>query len=58
MAKEDIVKYQFNNRTPEEQQQIATMGGIASGKARQEKAQLKKELEMMLKSTDEGTNIF
>ena len=44
----------LNERTKEEQRQIATMGGIASGKARQEKAQLKKELEMMLKSTDEG----
>lgn len=48
MAKEDIVKYQFNNRTAEEQQTIATMGGIASGKARQEKATMKKTLEMLL----------
>ena len=48
MAKEDIVKYQFNNRTAEEQQTIATMGGIASGKVRQEKATMKKTLEMLL----------
>ena len=48
MAKEDIVKYQFNNRTAEEQQTIATMGGIASGKARQEKATMRKTLEMLL----------
>lgn len=48
MAKEDIVKYQFNNRTAEEQQTIATMGGIASGKARKEKATMKKTLEMLL----------
>ena len=48
MAKEDIVKYQFNNRTAEEQQEIARQGGIASGKARQEKATMKKTLEMLL----------
>lgn len=48
MAKEDIVKYQFNNRTAEEQQTIATMGGIASGQARREKATMKKTLEMLL----------
>jgi hypothetical protein len=29
-------------------------GGIRSGEVRREKAQLKKELEMMLKSTDDG----
>lgn len=34
MAKEDIVEYQFNNRTAEEQQELARMGGIASGEAR------------------------
>lgn len=44
----------LSERTKEEQRQIATMGGIASGKVRQEKAQLKKELEMLLKSTNEG----
>lgn len=48
MAKEDIVKYQFNNRTAEEQQEIATMGGKASGKARQEKATMRKTLERLL----------
>ena len=48
MAKEDIVKYQFNKRTAEEQQEIAKMGGIASGKARQEKATMKKTLERLL----------
>ena len=48
MAKEDIVKYQFNKRTAEEQHKIAVAGGIASGKARQEKATMRKTLEMML----------
>lgn len=38
----------LNERTKEEQRQIATMGGIASGKARQEKATMKKTLEMLL----------
>ena len=48
MAKEDIVKYQFDKRTAEEQQEIARQGGIASGKVRQEKATMKKTLEMLL----------
>lgn len=48
MAKEDIIKYQFDNRTAEEQQQIATMGGIASGKARKQKATMKATLEKLL----------
>jgi len=38
----------LSERTKEEQRQIATMGGIASGKARQEKATMKKTLEMLL----------
>lgn len=49
MAKEDqIEEYRFDNRTPEEQREIARMGGIASGKVRQEKATMKKTLEMLL----------
>ncbi len=49
MAKEEqIEEYRFDNRTPEEQRKIARMGGIASGKARQEKATMKRILEMML----------
>ena len=55
MAKEDIVKYQFNNRTAEEQQKIAVMGGIASGEARREKASMRKTLEMYLKMTNPDT---
>lgn len=38
----------FNERTEEEQREIARQGGIASGKARQEKATMKKTLEMLL----------
>lgn len=49
MAKQDqIEEYRFDNRTPEEQREIAKMGGIASGKARKEKATMKKTLEMLL----------
>ena len=38
----------LNERTKEEQREIARQGGIASGKARQEKATMKKTLEMLL----------
>lgn len=38
----------MNERTKEEQKKIATMGGIASGKVRQEKATMRKTLEMLL----------
>lgn len=48
MAYKDIKDKGFDSRTTEEQQQIARMGGIASGKVRQEKATMKKTLEMML----------
>ena len=48
MAYIDIKDKGFDSRTTEEQQQIARMGGIASGKARQEKATMKKTLEMLL----------
>lgn len=48
MAKEDIVEYQFGKRTAKEQHEISKQGGIASGKARQEKATMKKALEMLL----------
>ena len=36
-----------------EQVEIARMGGIASGEVRKEKARLKKELEMLLDSTND-----
>lgn len=38
----------FNDRTESEKRKIAKMGGIASGKARKEKATMKKTLEMLL----------
>jgi general stress protein YciG len=38
----------MNKRTKEEQREIARKGGIASGKARQEKATFKKTLESVL----------
>jgi hypothetical protein len=40
------------DRTTEEQREIARQGGIASGKARQEKATMKKALEMLLNETN------
>lgn len=49
MAKEDNL-VSLADRTTEEQREIARMGGIASGKARQEKATMKKTLEMLLNS--------
>lgn len=38
----------FDSRTTEEQREIARQGGIASGKARAEKRDLRKALEMLL----------
>ena len=48
MAYIDIKDKGFDSRTTEEQQQIARMGGIASGEARREKATMKRTLEMLL----------
>lgn len=48
MAKEDIVNYQFDKRTAEEQQMIARKGGIASGIVRKQKATMKETLKQML----------
>ena len=48
MAYKDIKDKGFDSRTTEEQQEIARKGGIASGKARQEKATMKATLEMLL----------
>ena len=42
MAREDLVS--LADRTTEEQQEIAKKGGIASGKARREKAEQKKTI--------------
>ena len=52
MAKQDqIEQYRFDNRTAEEQREIARQGGIASGEARREKATMKATLEMLLNET-------
>ena len=40
----------MNELTKKEQREIARMGGIASGKARKEKATMRKSLEMLLNS--------
>ena len=49
MAGEQNLK-PFNKRTEEEQREIARKGGIASGKARREKADLKKQLQVFLEA--------
>lgn len=54
MSKEDIVKYQFDNRTAEEQHEIAVSGGIASGETRRRKKAFKEELIWLLET--EKTN--
>lgn len=48
MAKGQENLIPLNERTKEEQREIARQGGIASGKIRQEKATMKKTLEMLL----------
>lgn len=48
MAYKDIKDKGFDTRTTEEQQQIARMGGIASGEARRQKATMKATLEKLL----------
>ena len=48
MAKKDLIP--MNKRTKAEQKKIAKMGGIASGKARKEKADLKRQLQVFLES--------
>lgn len=51
MAKEDNL-IPTNQRTREEAQELGRLGGIASGKARREKATMKKVLEDMLQDTN------
>lgn len=46
MANENLIP--FNKRTEEEQRKIQRKGGIASGKARREKADLKKKVNQIL----------
>ena len=42
----------FNERTEEEQREIARQGGIRSGEVRREKATMKATLEMLLNTTN------
>jgi len=49
MAKEDLIPQ--NKRTKDEQKKIARMGGIASGKARRKKADLRKAMQEALEQT-------
>lgn len=51
---ENLNGYGFHERPASEQREIAKMGGIASGKARRKKANLKKALNTIL--TAEATN--
>ena len=56
MAYKDIKDKGFDTRSTEELQKITKKGGINSGKARKEKATMKKTLEMLLDSkTKDGT---
>lgn len=46
MAKEDLIP--LNKRTKDEQKEITSKGGVASGKARRERATLKKATEWLM----------
>lgn len=48
MNEENIDKYKFNKRTPEEQREIARLGGIASGEARRRKRTMKEQFDLLL----------
>lgn len=48
MNEENIDKYKFNKRTPEEQREIARLGGIKSGEVRREKKAMKEQIELLL----------
>lgn len=55
MAKEDLIP--LNQRTKEEQKQIATMGGIKSGEVRKARKTLKDELLLLLQTNNYQENI-
>ena len=48
----------FNERTEEEQRQIARQGGIRSGEVRREKATMKATLEMLLNETNKSGQTY
>ena len=53
MARHDISEYQFNSdQSREEAAKNGRKGGIASGEARRERANLKKQLQVFLESDD------
>ena len=52
MAYENIKDKGFDSRTTEEQREIARQGGIASGKARRERADLRRQLQIFLEADD------
>ena len=56
MAKEDLIP--MSERTKEEQKRIATMGGKASGKARQEKKTMRETLRLMLEEIPKENNPY
>ena len=56
MAKEDLIP--MSERTKEEQKRIATMGGKASGKARQEKKTMRETLRLMLEEIPKDNNPY
>ena len=60
MAYKDIKDKGFDSRTTEERQEIARKAGIASGEARRERANLKKQLQVFLEEelTDKHGNVM
>ncbi len=52
MAKEDIVKYQFNNLPAEKQQEIQRKGTEASTRVRKEKASFKQAIKWLAENGD------
>lgn len=59
MANEqNLIGKGFETRTSEEQRKIARKGGIASGKARREKATMRKTLEMLLEMENKNGQTY
>lgn len=57
MANEhNLENHKFNKRTASEQREIASKGGKASGKARRQKADLRKAMSTILSLEVDGTN--
>lgn len=48
MTEEELEKYNFKNKTAEEQREIARMGGIASGEAKRRRKTFKEAIEILL----------